>query len=149
MKAKESRPLRVDAVRRAGQAARFLDAAVRTVAEGLAEKFIWPGKDGKPLPVPPPFSAAQQETLRRTGKKGVCTICSTTYHHPIGYGVAGSGPPLVDSNWLRGSDERLIRMMLHGLRHPISINKEAYNKDGNSRCRRWAWHLTTRRSQAS
>ena len=57
-------------------------------------------------PGPPPLSEAQQ-TLNELGKKEYVAICAAC-HHPIGYGVAGSGPPLVDSDWLRGPDERLI-----------------------------------------
>jgi mono/diheme cytochrome c family protein len=96
-------------------------------AEALAKQLNWPGKDGKPLPVPPPLSASQQ-VLYDLGRKeylGLCAAC----HHPAGFGDAGKGPPLVDSDWL-DHDERLIRLVLYGLRGPISVNGEPFNRDG-------------------
>jgi mono/diheme cytochrome c family protein len=103
------------------------DARLAAAAEGLAKQLNWPGKDGKPLPVPPPLSARHQ-ALYDLGRKeymGLCAAC----HHPAGYGDAGKGPPLIDSEWL-DNDEKLIRVVLYGLRGPIAINDEPFNRDG-------------------
>lgn len=106
------------------------DSEVKSKAEVVAKQLNWPGKDGKPLPVAPPLSAAHQ-ALNDLGKREYLSLCANC-HHPLGYGVAGSGPPLIDSDWLHGpgSDDRLIRIVLHGLHGPITINQEPYNKEG-------------------
>jgi mono/diheme cytochrome c family protein/glucose/arabinose dehydrogenase len=96
-------------------------------AESLAKRLNWPGKDGKPIPVPPPLSAKHQALydLGRTEYLGLCAAC----HHPAGFGDAGKGPPLLDSDWL-DNDERLVRLVLHGMRGPITVNDEIFNPDG-------------------
>ena len=37
------------------------------------------------------------------------------------------GPPLVKSEWVNESKERLAKVMLHGLYGPITVNKKKYN----------------------
>jgi mono/diheme cytochrome c family protein len=72
--------------------------------------------------------SARHQALYDLGRKeylGLCAAC----HHPAGYGEAGKGPPLVDSEWL-DDDAKLIRVALYGLRGPISINGEPFNRDG-------------------
>ena len=64
--------------------------------------------------------------LGRKEYLGLCAAC----HHPAGYGDAGKGPSLLDSEWLAFSEERLVRLVLHGLRGPISVNGEPFNRDG-------------------
>ena len=36
------------------------------------------------------------------------------------------GPPLLDSEWVLGSSERLMRIVLHGLEGPIHVNGSQY-----------------------
>jgi mono/diheme cytochrome c family protein len=96
-------------------------------AEKMAGQINWPGKDGKALPVPPPLSAKHQ-ALYDLGQKEYLTLCAAC-HHPSGYGDAGKGPALIDSDWLEFSDERLVRLVLYGLRGPIAVNGEAFNRD--------------------
>lgn len=52
-----------------------------------------------------------------------CAAC----HQPTGMGVPGSFPPLVDSEYVTGSDERLVRILLHGLSGPITVKGVTYN----------------------
>jgi len=96
-------------------------------AQSVARQLNWPGKDGKPLPVLPPLSAKHQ-VLYDLGRKEYLSLCAAC-HHPAGYGDAGKGPALVDSDWL-DSDERLVRLVLQGLRGPITVTGEPFNKDG-------------------
>jgi mono/diheme cytochrome c family protein len=56
------------------------------------------------------------------------TLCAAC-HHPAGYGDASKGPALLDSEWL-DSDDRLIRLVLYGLRGPIRVREELFNPDG-------------------
>ena len=41
----------------------------------------------------------------------------------------GLAPPLVDSEWVSGSEQRLIRVVLHGLRGPIKVKGESFEMD--------------------
>ena len=89
------------------------NAKLAAAAEAMAKQLNWPGKDGKPLPVLPALSAKHQ-ALYDLGRKeylGLCAAC----HHPSGFGDAGKGPALLDSEWL-DSDDRVIRLVLYGLR---------------------------------
>ena len=52
-----------------------------------------------------------------------CAAC----HQVSGMGVAGSFPPLVGSEWVMGSDERVVRILLHGLSGPIEVEGKTYN----------------------
>jgi mono/diheme cytochrome c family protein len=59
------------------------------------------------------------------GKK-VYTTCAAC-HMANGQGVAGINPPLAGSEWVVGSEERLIRIVLHGLKGPITVAGKEYN----------------------
>lgn len=52
-----------------------------------------------------------------------CAAC----HQLTGLGVAGSFPPLVGSEWVTGSEERLVRILLHGLSGPVTVKGNTYN----------------------
>lgn len=63
---------------------------------------------------------------RKKGKK-VYETCSAC-HQPNGLGTPGSFPPLVGSEWvLAEGPERIIRIVLHGLQGPITVNGQAFN----------------------
>ena len=48
-------------------------------------------------------------------------------HGPDAEGLPNMGPPLVKSEWVNDSPERLAKVMLHGLYGPITVNKKKYN----------------------
>ena len=52
-----------------------------------------------------------------------CAAC----HQATGMGVPGVYPPLVGSEWVVGSEERLVRIMLHGLAGPLKVEDKDYN----------------------
>ena len=52
-----------------------------------------------------------------------CIAC----HMANGQGVAGQFPPLVGSEWVTGSDGRLIRIILHGVVGEIEVEGESFN----------------------
>lgn len=52
-----------------------------------------------------------------------CTIC----HQSNGQGVAGSFPPLAESEWVLGKKERVIKILLAGMNGPIEVLGETYN----------------------
>lgn len=60
------------------------------------------------------------------GKKLYNQVCAAC-HQATGMGVPGAFPPLAKSDWVTGNEERLVRILLHGLSGPITINGSTYN----------------------
>ena len=59
------------------------------------------------------------------GKKNYELVCATC-HQATGLGVAGVYPPLAGSEWVNGSEERMIRIVLHGLKGPVKVKGVDY-----------------------
>lgn len=66
------------------------------------------------------------EQIVAAGKKAYLSACASC-HQNSGLGVAGAYPPLVASDWVVGSEERLTRLVLHGLVGPIEVEGKPYN----------------------
>jgi mono/diheme cytochrome c family protein len=66
------------------------------------------------------------EQVVAAGKKAYMSAC-VTCHQINGQGVAGTYPPLAESEWVTGSEERVIRVLLHGLAGPIDVQGKPYN----------------------
>jgi mono/diheme cytochrome c family protein len=66
------------------------------------------------------------EQVVAAGKKSYVQVCAAC-HQATGQGVAGVYPPLVASEWVTGSEERLVRILLHGLNGPIDVEGKTYN----------------------
>ena len=60
------------------------------------------------------------------GKKLFNNAACNTCHQANGMGVPGAIPPLANSDWVTGSEERLIRLVLHGIQGPIKVNGVDY-----------------------
>ncbi|MEM7699434.1 MAG: c-type cytochrome, partial [Verrucomicrobiota bacterium] len=94
----------------------------------LAEWFTWPGHEislAKPSaselrPLKPrervQFSRGRQVYL------ATCVAC----HGNDGLGMKLVAPPLAGSDWVLGSDERLARVLFHGLNGPITVSGRRY-----------------------
>ncbi len=54
---------------------------------------------------------------------GACAVC----HGVNGEGLAGVYPPLAGSDWVNGSEEPLIKTLLHGLQGPIKVSGKEYS----------------------
>ena len=65
-------------------------------------------------------------TRAQLGKKVFDMTC-VACHQSNGLGVPGQYPPLVGSDWATGSEERVIRIVLHGLNGPITVEGKEYN----------------------
>lgn len=65
-------------------------------------------------------------TRAQMGKKVFDTTCIAC-HQANGLGVPGQYPPLAASEWATGSEERAIRIVLHGLNGPITVEGKEYN----------------------
>ena len=61
-----------------------------------------------------------------SGKKAYDSLCSQC-HMPDGKGQAGVYPPLAGSEWANGSDERMIRIVLYGLKGPVHVKGTEFN----------------------
>jgi mono/diheme cytochrome c family protein len=75
-----------------------------------------------PLPVIPgaaTAASAAPQSLVEQGKAiyGNCVPC----HQATGLGVPGQFPPLAKSEWVNGSEKRLIAILLKGVQGPITV----------------------------
>ena len=102
------------------------DPRLKKLAAALNARLGWPGKPGIP---PPPVVApltAGQEVLFDKGRQiysGLCFAC----HQQNGEGLAGLAPPLEGSEWVEGSPDRPIRIVLKGLAGPVTVDGFKWN----------------------
>ena len=70
---------------------------------------------------------ADKAPLTQGGRlfESYCSAC----HLSDGRGRDGGGPPLAGSPWVAGSERRLIRIVLHGLRGPIEVGNVTYRRE--------------------
>ncbi|MDZ4743487.1 MAG: cytochrome c [Verrucomicrobiota bacterium] len=61
-----------------------------------------------------------------SGKRLFTANCATC-HQVTGQGVAGQYPPLAGTDQVNGPQNRLIRILLHGLNGPIVVKGNTYN----------------------
>jgi mono/diheme cytochrome c family protein len=103
------------------------DKAIQAAAQKLDKVLVWPGKPGVNLPVIRPLTEPEQVrfTTGKTMFEATCAAC----HQPHGYGQDGLAPPLVDSEWVAGSPERLARIILHGVGGPITVLGKKWDMD--------------------
>jgi mono/diheme cytochrome c family protein len=60
------------------------------------------------------------------GKKEFENICITC-HQATGLGMPGVYPPLAGSEWVNGSPERVIRIVLYGLKGDVHVEGHEFN----------------------
>src|SRR5436309_766495 len=61
----------------------------------------------------------------RTRFETYCAGC----HLNEGPWMMGEAPPLEGSSWVAGPENRLIKIVLHGLRGPIEVRSKTYNQE--------------------
>jgi mono/diheme cytochrome c family protein len=97
-------------------------------ANKIADLLTWPGKPGaEPEIAARPLSPEEQRRFDQ-GKELFLISCGAC-HQPHGMGQEGLAPPLVDSDWMLGSPQRLIRIVLHGLHGPINVKGKTFQLD--------------------
>jgi putative membrane-bound dehydrogenase-like protein len=88
--------------------------------ERLDSILVWPGKPGMVEDAPvTPLSADEEASFNR-GKEVYTLVCAAC-HQPHGNGQEGLAPPLTETEWTLGPDQRLIRIVIHGLRDEITV----------------------------
>ena len=100
-------------------------AVVENHAE-LSRYFAWPGHtpeapeetDARPL-------TEEEEALFARGRQIYLTFC-VACHGADGLGAKLLAPPLAGSDWVEGSEERLVRVLLHGLSGSITVSGRRY-----------------------
>lgn len=70
--------------------------------------------------------AAPVITPAMLGKR-VFTANCIACHQTTGLGVPGVYPPLAGSDWAQGPEERVIRIVLHGLSGPVKVGDKDFN----------------------
>jgi len=93
-------------------------------AKRLEPLFTWPGKAGVVENEVKPLTEAEK-ALFDAGREMYVVVCGAC-HQPNGLGIEGLAPPLVDSEWVLGSPDRLARITLHGVRGPISVKGKTW-----------------------
>ncbi len=104
------------------------DKGVRSRYAKVAKLITWSGDGRKIVNTAPnvkPLTKAQQALFTK-GKVFYTATCAAC-HQAHGKGQAGLAPTLVDSPWSTKSDERLIRIVLHGLMGPIKVDGQVWN----------------------
>ncbi|MFA6962489.1 MAG: cytochrome c [Opitutaceae bacterium] len=66
------------------------------------------------------------EQFIAAGKKAYMSAC-VTCHQVNGKGTPGAFPPLAGSEYADGSEERVIRIVLHGLNGPVEVEGNTFN----------------------
>ena len=101
-----------------------LAARDKSAAAALA-LFTWPGKPGAAPASVPPLTADEQKRFAE-GQELYAAVCAAC-HQPTGFGLDGVAPPLFDSEWVLGSEERLARIVLHGMTGKVTVGKRTYD----------------------
>ena len=71
--------------------------------------------------------ASGPDPARLARGKGLYEVSCAACHQAHGRGMEGVGPPLAGSEWVLGSEERLVLIGLHGVRGTIDVNGVEYN----------------------
>lgn len=99
-----------------------LNKRVKELAQRLSDGMSWPNKPGDKTPPLKPLTAVEQARFE-TGRQLFTAICAQC-HQPSGLGMEGLAPPLVDSEWVLGPQQRVIRIVLNGVHGPIQVGKK-------------------------
>ena len=77
--------------------------------------------------IPAHFTATEAEVYKLGSevfhREAHCVTC----HQGTGLGMQNIYPPLVSSPWVTGSEDRLIKLTLHGLWGPLEVNGVTYD----------------------
>jgi glucose/arabinose dehydrogenase/mono/diheme cytochrome c family protein/HEAT repeat protein len=99
--------------------------------DGRLEKldllFTWGGKNNDSAASARPLTDEEQE-LFNLGRTLYITACAAC-HQLHGKGQEGLAPPLINTDWVLGSERRLAKIVLHGVRGPITVLGNVYDME--------------------
>ena len=99
------------------------DLKASTFIKELLKKVIVNRTEGK---VKGPSLITQPFKDNRTAGFDLYNIHCSSCHGLDGIGLTNLAPPLVDSEYVSGSKDRLILLTLHGLKGPVTVNGKRY-----------------------
>jgi len=91
------------------------------------KKVVTFGKPPAPPKPPRPLTTAEKK-LFVSGKALFLKTCASC-HMPTGQGEEGKAPPLLDSPYLLGPPQRLVRIVKQGLTGPVDVHGRVYNME--------------------
>lgn len=102
------------------------DPNLLAMARQVAALVEWPGHavPRRTAPRARPISDAERQVVNQ-GRQLYLVACSAC-HGLNGEGVPPLAPPLLNSEWVLGPSDRIIRIVLHGLEGPIHVNGRRY-----------------------
>jgi mono/diheme cytochrome c family protein/glucose/arabinose dehydrogenase len=122
------RPIKLEAEPAAlAKLAKSKDAAMLKALAWFKSTVIWPGKPGVVVPATKALTN-EELALFDNGRQtfaGLCAAC----HQPTGKGLEGLAPPLAESEWVLGEPDRIVKVVMHGLRGPIKVKGMTYSYD--------------------
>jgi mono/diheme cytochrome c family protein len=77
-------------------------------------------------PATPPAAEAPMVASNARGEAVYTSNCISC-HQPTGMGLTGAFPPLAGSEWVTGTVDRPIAIVMHGLQGPITVAGAEYN----------------------
>ena len=101
------------------------DPEVDKRLDRLSEVITWPGQPGYVAPPVVVPLTADEKKLFDIGKELYAATCAPC-HQPHGLGMEGLAPPLAGSEWVQGPDQRVARIILHGMRGPITVKGQKF-----------------------
>lgn len=96
-------------------------------AKNLVSAPIQQKEESIKIEIPSGFSDADAKLYRIGSEVFHRDAHCVTCHQADGKGIAGIYPPLVDSPWVKGNADRLIKLTLHGLWGPLELNGSHYD----------------------
>lgn len=101
------------------------DKEVRTKMPGLYKLLTWEGDTRSLESGGTPLSESELKLLEvgRLHYAASCMVC----HLADGRGQPAVAPPLANSEWVTGSEQKLIRIVLDGLMGPVTVDGQEWN----------------------
>jgi len=106
----------------------FTDRAIQHRLAQLERILAWPGHDPSLRINPTQRTLTVEEEVQFVqGRSLFLSICAAC-HGNDGQGLKPMGPPLVDSDWVLGAEEVLVRILLQGMTGPVRVGDVEYRE---------------------
>ncbi len=104
---------------------RSADPGIQQALAAIEPLFAWPGKVTNAGAEVRALTESEQKLFEQ-GRELYSISCGAC-HQPHGNGQEGLAPPLAGSEWVLGSEQRLIRIALHGLMGQITVKEKQWD----------------------